>query len=118
VELGIAGAKSDALGMGKPLDVGQGAAAIGGGGGGGGGGGVRAVAGAIGWCVSFRCVFVLALAVGVLVPALSLLLPSRHQGYVSDDPDVLAGEPFAFERLLIRPLGCCEGSVRPGLSLR
>jgi hypothetical protein len=59
---------------------------------------VRAVAGAIGRSVSFRCVFVLALAVGVLVPALSLLLPSRPKGFISDDPDVLAGEPFAFHR--------------------
>jgi hypothetical protein len=60
-------------------------------------------------------VFVLMLAVGVLVPALSLLLPSRHEGYVSDDPDVLAGEFLAFQRL-IRSLGCREGSVIPGFS--
>ena len=79
--------------MGKPLDVEQGGVAIADGGGG--EGGVCGVAGAIGRSVSFRCVFVLALAVGVLVPALFLLLPSRHEGYVSDDPDVLAGEPFA-----------------------
>lgn len=93
VELGISGrAESDALGMGKPVDVelgGAGGLAIAGGGG---GGGWRGVAGAIGRSVSFRCVFVLMLAAGVLVSALFLLVPSRPGGYLSDDPDVLAAE--------------------------
>ncbi|KAM3257885.1 hypothetical protein ACQJBY_049918 [Aegilops geniculata] len=78
--------------MGKPVDVelgGAGGLAIAGGGGGGGGGWG---CGAVGRSVSFRCVFVLALAVGVLVPALFLLLPSRPKGYLSSDPDVLAGQ--------------------------
>ncbi|GJN13207.1 hypothetical protein PR202_ga31552 [Eleusine coracana subsp. coracana] len=79
--------------MGKPVDVELGGA---GGneiaGGGGGGGGCAVLCGAIGRVVSFRCVFMLLLAVGVLVPALFLLLPSRNEGYLSDDPDVLAGE--------------------------
>ncbi|XP_037441749.1 inverted formin-2-like [Triticum dicoccoides] len=80
--------------MGKPVDVelgGAGGLAIAGGGGGGGGWGCG-FAGAVGRSVSFRCVFVLALAVGVLVPALFLLLPSRPKGYLSSDPDVLAAE--------------------------
>ena len=78
--------------MGKPVDVELGGA---GGlevaGGGGGGGRCAGSCGAIGRAVSFRCVFVL-LAAGVLVPALFLLVPSRHEGYISDDPDVLAGK--------------------------
>ena len=79
--------------MGKPVDVELGGA---GGlevaGGGGGGGRCAGSCGAIGRAVSFRCVFVLLPAAGVLVPALFLLVPSRHEGYTSDDPDVLAGE--------------------------
>ncbi|KAG8042877.1 hypothetical protein GUJ93_ZPchr0316g2707 [Zizania palustris] len=77
--------------MGKPVDVELGRA----GGleiGGGGGVGRGPVARAIGRIVSFRCVFVLALAAGVLVPALFLLVPTRTHGYLSDDPDVLAAE--------------------------
>lgn len=82
--------------MGKPVDVELGGAAgleIAGGGGGG-GGGVWAVAGAIGRAASFRCVFVLALSVGVLVSALLLLVPTRGHGFLSDDPVVLGGELF------------------------
>ncbi|EER99004.1 uncharacterized protein LOC8081043 [Sorghum bicolor] len=83
--------------MGKPVDVelggGAGGLEIAGGGGGGGGPWGGPVFGAIGRAVSFRCVFVLLLAAGVLVPALFLLVPSRHQeGYLSDDHDVLAAE--------------------------
>uniref|UniRef100_A0A0E0M1Z0 DUF7036 domain-containing protein n=1 Tax=Oryza punctata TaxID=4537 RepID=A0A0E0M1Z0_ORYPU len=80
--------------MGKPVDVELGGAAgleIGGSGVGG-GGGVWAVAQAIGRAVSFRCVFVLALSVGVLVSALLLLVPTRGHGFLSDDPDVLGAE--------------------------
>uniref|UniRef100_A0A0D3H7M3 DUF7036 domain-containing protein n=1 Tax=Oryza barthii TaxID=65489 RepID=A0A0D3H7M3_9ORYZ len=83
--------ESDARGMGKPVDVELGGAA-----GleitGGGGGGVWAVAGAIGRAASFRCVFVLALSVGVLVSALLLLVPTGGHGFLSDDPDVLGAE--------------------------
>lgn len=84
--------------MGKPVDVelgGAGGIEIAGGGGG--GGGCSGFCAPIGRVVSFRCVFMLLLAVGVLVPALFLLLPSRHVGYLSDDPDVLAGEvPYLY----------------------
>ncbi|XP_066397420.1 uncharacterized protein [Miscanthus floridulus] len=81
--------------MGKPVDVelggGAGGLEIAGGGGGGPWGG--RFFGAIGRAVSFRCVFVLMLAAGVLVPALFLLVPSRQElGYLSDDHDVLAAE--------------------------
>ncbi|XP_062199391.1 uncharacterized protein LOC133901872 [Phragmites australis] len=80
--------------MGKPVDVelsgGAGDLEIAGGRGRGGTGG-RAC-GAIGRAVSFRCVLVLLLAAGVLIPALFLLVPSRKEGYLSDDPDVLASE--------------------------
>ncbi|CAD6218985.1 unnamed protein product [Miscanthus lutarioriparius] len=83
--------------MGKPVDVelggGAGGLEIAGGGGGGGGPWGGRVFGAIGRAVSFRCVFVLVLAAGVLVPALFLLVPSRQElGYLSDDHDVLAAE--------------------------
>ncbi|KAJ1257125.1 hypothetical protein BS78_K209400 [Paspalum vaginatum] len=80
--------------MGKPVDVelGGGAGGLEIAGGGGGGGGAGRVCGAIGQAVSFRCVFVLLLAAGVLVPALFLLVPSRQEGYLSDDPGVLAAE--------------------------
>lgn len=94
--------QSDALGMGKPVDVelgGAGVLEIAGGGGG--GGGCVGGCGAIGRAVSFRCVFVLLLAAGVLVPALFLLVPSRHDGYVSDDPDVLAGKLLGLLRLWV-----------------
>lgn len=81
--------------MGKPFDVelggGAGGLEIAGGGGGGGGPWGGRVFGAIGRAVSFRCVFVLLLAAGVLIPVLFLLVPSRQQGYLSDDHDVLAG---------------------------
>jgi hypothetical protein len=95
--------------MGKPVDVEFGDV-----GGleiaGGGGGGCAGFCGAIGQAVSFRCVFVLLLAAGVLVPALFLLVPSRHEGYLSDDPDVLAGEiPYLFriefQSWLVRAFG-------------
>lgn len=79
--------------MGKPFDVelggGAGGLEIAGAGGGGPWGG--RVFGAIGRAVSFRCVFVLLLAAGVLIPVLFLLVPSHQQGYLSDDHDVLAG---------------------------
>jgi hypothetical protein len=85
--------KPDALGMGKPFDVelggGAGGLEIAGAGGGGPWGG--RVFGAIGRAVSFRCVFVLLLAAGLLIPVLFLLVPSHQQGYLSDDHDVLAG---------------------------
>lgn len=91
--------------MGKPVDVelggGLGALEIAGGGGGGGCPCGGRVFGAIGRAVSFRCVFVLLLAAGVLVPALFLLVPSRHQeGYLSDDHDVLAGN-FSDSRVVV-----------------
>lgn len=80
--------------MGKPFDVelggGAGGLEIAGAGGGGPWGG--RVFGAIGRAVSFRCVFVLLLAAGVLIPVLFLLVPSHQQGYLSDDHDVLAAE--------------------------
>ncbi|KAF0898719.1 hypothetical protein E2562_009329 [Oryza meyeriana var. granulata] len=78
--------------MGKPVDVELGGAAGLEIAGGGGGGGVWSFTNAIGRAVSFRCVFVLALAVGVLIPALLLLVPTRGHGFLSDDPDVLSAE--------------------------